>query len=931
MNSMKNSKASFNIEKEETGTGLQSSFVSQFFVFQGEDYLGWNCFNKGEVSVGRSNTADLVLNDQSVSDLQAIFYFKDDQIVVTDESNGNGVLVNGKVKTTCVLGPLDFVSIGPYTIKIKFKRVADHFSDIEAPAFDAPTMSKDTDSEPTDTNDKEGSETENVVIEFVGIEKDDDREANIYKDSQDTNGYKLVFDGRIVEGSNIRDVKRNLAALLNVDENKIERVFSGRRIVIKRDVDYQTATKYKEVFEKAGAICTVEAMKRSTGQEPQDLRDKIESSKSDEIPEVELIREDIETEDEESESIIIKKDRDKNSQNIKNYKLVFDGKITEGCKIDDVKRNMATLLKLDGDKIEQVFWQIFSGRRILIKDYVNYQTAVKHKEALERAGAICAVEAINIHTSPETEPLRDKIESLKSDEVPEVELIREDTEIHITASESAVMEEAGGRKERTEPQHALSVSPAISDEEEDYDEDGDDEEYEDELVFLREKITDFEQAGAHQIKGDTTIEVVKFREDSVVDVCFLNNREKYYRVDGDGRFCLAENKNSKECFFYFNDQFNGKVRINGTVSKDVSKLCVQENLFRKRKKIFRDLLPNDGDVVISDGYYDYLLRRVVRNKSPQVAEPPKNNKDIYKNLVRSAGFHIVFLIFLGLFASFPDDPVSHRPESRFVQIDASQLAKKMQPVKKPKKVQPAQKPVEKPRKTVKAKKKKKITVAQTPKVQKRKIQKGNVATRNVKQAGVLGMLGDSIGLKPKEALAVVTNLDAVSSRHIGKANFKVGGIVGKLNSSKIEVPSAGIVNTKGSKQVLRTAGTLEKGGTGRKQVMAMVTADLGKTVHIKGGMSREAVKRVIDRHLDEITFCYESALTANPSLMGKVVFEWKILISGRVGEVKIKSSSINSNEIHFCIKDAIKTWQFPKPKDSEVIVSYPFIFDIVGF
>jgi hypothetical protein len=111
-----------------------------------------------------------------------------------------------------------------------------------------------------------------------------------------------------------------------------------------------------------------------------------------------------------------------------------------------------------------------------------------------------------------------------------------------------------------------------------------------------------------------------------------------------------------------------------------------------------------------------------------------------------------------------------------------------------------------------------------------------------------------------------------------------------------------------------------------------VTAQLNKTVKVQGGgMSREEVKKVIDQHLDEITHCYETALVANPSLMGRVVFEWKILMSGKVGEVRIKSSTINSTEIHSCIQTAIKSWEFPQPEGSEVIVSYPFIFDIVGF
>jgi hypothetical protein len=111
----------------------------------------------------------------------------------------------------------------------------------------------------------------------------------------------------------------------------------------------------------------------------------------------------------------------------------------------------------------------------------------------------------------------------------------------------------------------------------------------------------------------------------------------------------------------------------------------------------------------------------------------------------------------------------------------------------------------------------------------------------------------------------------------------------------------------------------------------MVTAKMSKTVSIQGGMSREMVKRVIDQHLDEIQYCYESALMENSAIMGRIVYEWKILMSGNVGEVRIVSSTVNSHIIHDCIKEAIKTWQFPKPVGAEVIVSYPFVFDLVGF
>jgi hypothetical protein len=172
-----------------------------------------------------------------------------------------------------------------------------------------------------------------------------------------------------------------------------------------------------------------------------------------------------------------------------------------------------------------------------------------------------------------------------------------------------------------------------------------------------------------------------------------------------------------------------------------------------------------------------------------------------------------------------------------------------------------------------------------------------------------------------------------------EAKFKVGGIKGKLGTSKVSISGGDVVATKGNSQVLRSYGAggsgrvaaLQKGSVGQKQVRGLVQASPNKSVRIRGGMSREAVRRVIQQHLNEVTYCYETALISNPSIKGKITLEWKILMSGAVGEVRIKSSTVKSPEIYGCIKSAIKTWRFPKPVGNEVVVSYPFIFDIVGF
>jgi hypothetical protein len=72
-----------------------------------------------------------------------------------------------------------------------------------------------------------------------------------------TKRYKVVFDGRIVEGYEIDTVKENLVSLLKIDEQKAERLFDSKPTVIKRNVDYRTAMKYKKACEKVGAMCKI--------------------------------------------------------------------------------------------------------------------------------------------------------------------------------------------------------------------------------------------------------------------------------------------------------------------------------------------------------------------------------------------------------------------------------------------------------------------------------------------------------------------------------------------------------------------------------------------------------------------------------------------------------------------------------------------------
>ena len=74
--------------------------------------------------------------------------------------------------------------------------------------------------------------------------------------------YKIVFSGEII-GQDVDIVQKKVAALFKVPSDKITPWFSGKPVIIKKGVDYNTAIKIKSVLEQVGAICTIEPLQSS--------------------------------------------------------------------------------------------------------------------------------------------------------------------------------------------------------------------------------------------------------------------------------------------------------------------------------------------------------------------------------------------------------------------------------------------------------------------------------------------------------------------------------------------------------------------------------------------------------------------------------------------------------------------------------------------
>lgn len=68
---------------------------------------------------------------------------------------------------------------------------------------------------------------------------------------------KVTFRGEIAPDRNEADVRAALGERLRLPPERIEALFTGKPVVIKRDIDAATAEKIRRTFAEAGAICEV--------------------------------------------------------------------------------------------------------------------------------------------------------------------------------------------------------------------------------------------------------------------------------------------------------------------------------------------------------------------------------------------------------------------------------------------------------------------------------------------------------------------------------------------------------------------------------------------------------------------------------------------------------------------------------------------------
>lgn len=96
-----------------------------------------------------------------------------------------------------------------------------------------------------------------------------------------------------------------------------------------------------------------------------------------------------------------------------------------------------------------------------------------------------------------------------------------------------------------------------------------------------------------------------------------------------------------------------------------------------------------------------------------------------------------------------------------------------------------------------------------------------------------------------------------------------------------------------------------------------------------GNIDRNGIRQVFLNNQRTLQSCYESALSTDRGLSGKVVLDFDIGEQGRVLRASVSGdkSTLNNDRLSNCIVNRMKTWRFPEPPQNQTVqVYYPLAF-----
>jgi hypothetical protein len=211
-------------------------------------------------------------------------------------------------------------------------------------------------------------------------------------------------------------------------------------------------------------------------------------------------------------------------------------------------------------------------------------------------------------------------------------------------------------------------------------------------------------------------------------------------------------------------------------------------------------------------------------------------------------------------------------------------------------------------------------------------------TASARNAGILGILAaqDSHFLASADGQFAVGNDDSdiwgnVVGTEAAEA-FGTGGL-GLIGSGRggggtglnvIGVGNAGLIGHGTGTDGL-SYGPGNGGVTGFNDRTKKVPEAAAGKADVKGDIDKDLIRRIVRAHINEVRSCYNSGLTKNPNLEGRVTIQFSIVGSGKVASSTVQENTTKDSNVGNCIAKAVKRWQFPRVGNGgTAMVSYPF-------
>jgi len=139
----------------------------------------------------------------------------------------------------------------------------------------------------------------------------------------------------------------------------------------------------------------------------------------------------------------------------------------------------------------------------------------------------------------------------------------------------------------------------------------------------------------------------------------------------------------------------------------------------------------------------------------------------------------------------------------------------------------------------------------------------------------------------------------------------------------------GLIGALAGGGIIGGGGSLGPGGLGQVTGVGVhghsVPSIRSGTMAVQGSLSREVIRRLVRRNINQIRFCYETGLSSTPTLQGRVTIHFVISPTGAVESSTVTSTTLGNASVEQCAARVIERIAFPAPAGGGVVtVTYPF-------